>query len=177
MRRTPFHDAPWELPQFAYGVNTNIDHLRSRCPEWAPRFEPATLSGYRMRFDKAYPGAGTSFCNIHLDPDSTVFGVLLWLDRDSFRRVDRFEGFPIHYHRELVVANDVNGTEVLAWAYVSGHTDRALAPSRHYLEAVLAGLRERQAPEAYLSEVLATIPKPRPRKVRVASRTLARAGR
>lgn len=158
MHRTPFHDSPWELPQFAYGVNTNIDNLRARCPEWTGGYEPATLSGYRMRFNKAYPGASTTYCNIQQHPGSTVYGVLLWLDEASFRRVDRFEGFPIHYHRELVTVTDSQDVGVMAWAYASDHTDDTLRPCDSYLEAVLAGLLLREAPDAYLEEVVGAIP-------------------
>lgn len=175
MTRSIPQDAPWELPQFAYGVNTNIDHLRDRCPGWTGAFTTATLPDYRMRFNKAYPGAETTYCNIEPREGSVVHGVLLWLDRESFLRVDSYEGFPRHYQRRLVVATDDQGIDQLAWAYYSQFVDNRLRPSDHYLENVIAGLRAAKVPAEYLSEVLGSIPPERPRRGR--RRSLAMAGR
>lgn len=144
---------PWTLPMFAYGVNTNIQHLKLRCPEWDGQWCSARLDGHRMRFEKAYPGAMTSFCNIQEEPDAVVFGVLLWLDEHSFKMIDSYEGFPKHYDRKLVVVETRRLGQQKAWVYFSEHVDASLPPSRTYYRNVMAGLKGSGAPKFYLDSV------------------------
>lgn len=144
---------PWTVPMFAYGVNTNIRHLKMRCPEWEGQWCAAWLNGHRMRFEKAYPGAMTSFCNIQEQEDSRVYGVLLWLDQHSFKMIDSYEGFPKHYDRKLVVVETRRVGVQKAWVYFSDHVNASLPPSRTYFRNVMEGLAGSGAPRIYLDEI------------------------
>lgn len=144
---------PWTLPMFAYGVNTNIRHLKKRCPSWGSTWCSAQLDDHRMRFEKAYPGAVNSYCNIREEPGSRVHGVLLWLDEDSFRRIDSYEGFPVHYGRKLVTVLSRKAGEQQAWAYFSDHVDPSLPPTPTYFRNVMEGLAASGAPRRYLDRL------------------------
>lgn len=142
---------------FAYGVNTNVEHLAHRCPNWSGKWKPAILPDHTMRFDKAYPGSFTSFCNIKRQPGATTYGILLWLDPESFALIDAYEGYPRHYDRRLV---DVicDGKPLQAWAYWSKHRNGRLNPSDVYFRNVMRGLVcDAQAPDHYIDELVGSL--------------------
>ena len=148
---------PWKTPMFAYGVNTNIEHLLHRCPAWNSKWMPAVLPDHEMRFSKVYPRAETSYCNIKRRPGSEAYGVMLWLDEDSFARIDRYEGFPVHYERKLVTAI-CGGRSMRCWTYWSRHRSNRHAPHDTYMRNVMRGLIEyAQAPESYICELLESL--------------------
>lgn len=146
----PRKPRPWNQPMFAYGVNTNIAHLKMRCPDWEGQWCSAWLPDYRMRFEKAYPGATTSFCNVQESEGSIVYGVLLWLDADSFKQIDSYEGYPKHYDRKLVTVQSKRAGEQKAWVYFSDHVNPSLPPSAAYFRNVMQGLAGAGAPQRYL---------------------------
>jgi gamma-glutamylcyclotransferase len=142
-------------PLFSYGINTNINSVQRRCPNWAGAWEPAVLPGWKMTFSKVFGDAGISYCNIEPAPGEKVFGVLLWVDSRSLSHIDRFEGFPIHYDRQSVAVDAEGGRTIQAQAYVSDHTDHTRRPTDDYLDGVLEGLaRFAQAPDHYLERVV-----------------------
>ena len=156
-RIRPQHDyasEPWRLPVFSYGVNTALKHVGHRCPEWDGQWAPAFLDGHRMRFEKAYPGSGHTYCNVRPEPGQRVFGALLWLDQESFRSIDLYEGFPTHYQRKHVTVHvDGLGFES-AWVYHSEHIDGDLPPAVSYYTEVLRGLIDIGAPSQYVEDVI-----------------------
>jgi gamma-glutamylcyclotransferase (GGCT)/AIG2-like uncharacterized protein YtfP len=156
-RVRPQHDyagKPWQLPVFSYGINTALKQVAYRCPEWDGQWAPAFLDGYRMRFEKAYPGSGHTYCNVRPEPGQRVFGALLWLDGDSFRSLDQFEGFPVHYQRKRVTVHVEGLGFEAAWVYHSDHLDAELPPTVDYYTGVLKGLIDIGAPGHYVEEVI-----------------------
>ena len=148
-RENDYADRPWKLPIFSYGVNTNIDQVKLRCPDWNGRWTPAMLPDYRMSFSKQYPRTQQTYCNIEASPGDYVHGCLLWLDPTSFRALDRFEGYPVHYQR--VKLHAPSGQP--CWAYISDHKGKG-APSVEYYESVIDGLKMCGAHDDYLRRVI-----------------------
>lgn len=161
-KNTACEHQPWKIPMFAYGVNTNIEHLLYRCPAWNQQWKPATLPDHEMRFNKVYPRSPVSFCNIKRTPGSQTYGVMLWLDAASFDAIDRYEGYPIHYDRKLVTAI-CDDQPLRCWVYWSRHRNNRRAPHDTYLRNVMRGLIEfAQAPDHYVQELLESLPLPTP---------------
>jgi gamma-glutamylcyclotransferase (GGCT)/AIG2-like uncharacterized protein YtfP len=86
------------------------------------RERTVTLTGYRM-----YAGMGFPYV-IQTDTDETIVADLIDLKVDSYdetvRGLDMLEGYRgpgknNHYDRVLVTVEDVDGTQVQAWIYVT----------------------------------------------------------
>lgn len=94
---------------FVYGTlkrgNSNAAVL-----EGAHFVDVATVENYGLTsgggFPYAIPAEGMQ-----------VHGELYEVDEETFQRLDRLEGFPWHYTRDLV---NVVGTDTQAWIYVAG---------------------------------------------------------
>ena len=148
-----YDSKPWQLPIFSYGINTNLVGVQYRCAEWDGTYELALLDHYRMRFSKQYMKNGSTFCNISPHVGDVVEGVLLYLDKKSFKQLDVFEGYPEHYQRELFSVFSVDQDRTIdAWAYISTHTGGG-APSQQYFDGVLAGLESVGCSKGYIEEI------------------------
>ena len=166
MSQHDYGSSPWRFPVFSYGINANIESLKMRCPSWDGLWTLAKLSGYRMEFSKQYKGINQrTYCNIHKDSSSEVWGALVWLDIESFIRIDAYEGFPEHYQRTRVAVHcpELKGhtgstfrpAQALtsAWVYISDNTGPAAPPLDYYL-GVLNGLDAIGVPYEYLQNVI-----------------------
>ena len=151
-----YDSKPWRFPVFSYGINANIANVENRCPEWPGQWAEAWLDNHHMSFDKQYPGSACTYCNIRLKPGRRTYGALLWLDKASFKQLDVFEGYPVHYERKKIVVHADGHGLTPAWAYWSDHVGPG-APSHHYATAVLQGLMECHAPERYLDGLMADL--------------------
>ncbi len=86
---------------FVYGTLT-LPPVRWIVKGRAGRPEPAILSGYTREG-----------LDINADPDAEIQGLLLRVNADELRRLDRYERLGIRYERQLMRLDD--GTE--AWVY------------------------------------------------------------
>ena len=92
----------------AYGSNLHIGQMQRRCPT-AEVLGTSTLHGYRLVFN----GVAT----IAPDPDRSV-PVLLWDIKPADEiPLDRYEGYP-HLYRREVVQVELNGKTVNAMVYI-----------------------------------------------------------
>lgn len=92
----------------AYGSNLHIGQMQRRCPT-AEVLGTSTLHGYRLVFN----GVAT----IVPDPDRSV-PVLLWDIKPADEPpLDRYEGYPRLYRREMVQV-ELNGKTVDAMVYI-----------------------------------------------------------
>jgi gamma-glutamylcyclotransferase (GGCT)/AIG2-like uncharacterized protein YtfP len=119
---------------FAYGMNTNLDSMASRCPK-AKSLGYAILPDYRFRF--------AHHADVVPDTYNKVDGVLWELTEDCLRSLDMLEGYPFYYDRKLVTVEASNkAVNYQAWVYYMqpGHIDSP--PSDHYVEMLLEGYTE-----------------------------------
>lgn len=117
---------------FAYGLNTNKDGMRVRCPD-ARLIGPAWLDGYRFGW--------RGFADIELDQDSYVLGVLWEIGDDDLETLDHFEGVPRHYTRQRVIISTGDGHHT-GWAYMMAVQGPEKPPSDPYRDAVFEGYRQ-----------------------------------
>lgn len=126
---------------FAYGSNMNPRRVRERGLA-VVRAEGARLPGFRLLFDKHSPAhEGMGHANLGYAPAEAVEGVLYWLaDAREIVKMDRFEGAPVSYSREVVEVQTGGGV-VCAWTYFANRAVRrpGLLPPRSYLDHLLAG--------------------------------------
>lgn len=126
---------------FAFGSNMNPTRVRARGLLF-DEIIGARLDGFELTFDKRardHPHAGRA--NIRRRFDGVVEGVLYRLiDEVQIEKMDRFEGTPHQYTRE-VVRVDTGSVVQWAWTYVANPdvVVEGLLPDRAYLEHLLAG--------------------------------------
>lgn len=120
---------------FAYGMNTNIDEMSSRCPR-AINLGRCTLKGFELKF------------RLHADIDevagSEMEGVLWDITPECERALDSLEGYPYYYDKiEVIVIQDkpnhYGHTHSLAMAYVMTSKGEEQSPSIHYEDCLIEG--------------------------------------
>jgi cation transport regulator ChaC len=126
---------------FAYGSNMNPDRARTRGLAFGDA-EAARLPGFGIAFhNRARDRAGVGRANLVFDRDGVVEGVLFHLTSPgAIEALDRHEGAPVHYSRDVVVV-EARAGRVPAWTYFANPAVLLpeLAPDRAYLEHLLAG--------------------------------------
>ena len=82
----------------AYGSNLNMDQMAWRCPKAAP-VGTASLDGWQLQFRGS--GSGAYLTIDPLEGSSVPVGVWSITEADE-RALDRYEGFPHFYHKQIV---------------------------------------------------------------------------
>ena len=119
---------------FAYGMNTNIAEMSSRCPQ-AINLGRCTLKGFELRF------------RLHADIDqvagSEMEGVLWDITEDCERALDRLEGYPFYYDKiEVTVNPDIlvnKNSHIVAMAYIMTSKGDEQPPSTSYEDCLVEG--------------------------------------
>jgi gamma-glutamylcyclotransferase (GGCT)/AIG2-like uncharacterized protein YtfP len=103
------------------------------------------LIDYQLAFNKlAHGKIGEGYANVMTSPGDLVEGVVYQFD--EIGKLDKPEGYPIHYDRKLMVIS-IDGGFLEAWVYFarSSRISEDLKPSKSYLDHLLLG-------KEYLSE-------------------------
>lgn len=119
---------------FAYGMNTNIEEMSSRCPQ-AINLGRCTLKDFELKF------------RLHADIDrvtgSEMEGVLWDITEDCERALDSLEGYPYYYDKIEVVVTPPsplnNMTNFIAMAYIMTSKGPEQSPSIHYEDCLIEG--------------------------------------
>ena len=114
---------------FAYGRNTNLNDMEHRCPG-AVRIGNAWIDGYAFKWRSA--------ADIELATDNYVVGVLWALTDEHLASLDRFEGFPMYYFRQRVIAKTAQ-QEYVSWAYMLVVQGDESIPKDEYRTALFEG--------------------------------------
>ena len=119
---------------FAYGSNLNVGQMAVRCP-MAQLVCRAVLEGYELAFR----------CGVLtiLPKEGGRIDGILWKvnDRDE-RALDRYEGYPHLYTKELLpVQTDSGPQTVVAYVMTAPYCEKVQPPTSTYLQTVLAGYR------------------------------------
>ena len=119
---------------FAYGYNTNSQHMARRCPD-AVFLGSARLLNHKFRF--AY------HADVVRSRRNTVNGVLWRLTEQCLRNLDKFEGYPVYYKRRPLLIEQ--GTKLRkAVVYTMTRKSDLNLPGPEYLSALLQGYQEHQ---------------------------------
>lgn len=120
------------MKYFAYGMNTNYDGMKHRCPS-AISLGRATLPDHKFRF--------ADHADIVEQPGSFVEGLLWEITDECERSLDALEGYPFYYEKKYVTIWYQGQLETaMVYYMVPGHNDSP--PSNFYLETVLEGYEE-----------------------------------
>lgn len=121
----------------AYGSNLNTVQMANRCPT-AKVVGASVMKDWRLRFRGAHAGAVAT-----VEPfKSGNVPVLVWeLTPADEAALDRYEGWPFLYRKEMVRIK-LNGKTVKAMVYIMNEGKPLGKPSCYYYTTILDGYKE-----------------------------------
>lgn len=118
----------------AYGSNLNLPQMAFRCPT-AKVVGASELKDYELLFRGGRKG---SVATVEPLKGSSV-PVLLWkLKERDLQSLDRYEGFPSFYRKEILEV-ELRGKTVSAMVYIMNDGHPFGSPSDYYLNTILEG--------------------------------------
>lgn len=134
----------------AYGSNINSTQMGNRCP-LSRYYTSGIIKNYELQF-KGKPE--NSYATISKSTGSSV-PVVIWCITDSDENLlDKYEGYPDHYQKDVVTVTLENGQVVEAMVYVMDNSKDFGMPSPLYYRSILEGYKEFGLDEQFLSEAL-----------------------
>ena len=129
---------------FAYGSNLNLDDAKTKgvSENVLTPYKKARLPDERLVFNFYSPSRDCGVLNIEAAIGHYVEGYLFEvLSEDGWRALDRKEGHPNYYCREMVIVLDDDGQEIEALTYrvVPERISDFIAPSEEYFEICRQG--------------------------------------
>ena len=125
---------------FAYASNLSKDYMLSRCPESKP-IKKVLLKNYSLVFNQ--------LADIIPQEDGLVLGALYVVSKQELEELDKLEGYPDLYDREVVEVEDAKGNKYDAVAYTMVEKDIELPPD-HYYKILLKGYEDWDIPKEHL---------------------------
>lgn len=132
------------MKYFAYGMNTNLEQMESRCPT-AVCLGPAWIDNYEFKF--------RTHADIEKAPGEICYGVLWELTDKDLRALDVLEGYPFYYTRFKVRVHTGN-TTVKAIVYQMNDQSSISVPGQGYLEMVTEGYTQNGVPTNQIKKAL-----------------------
>jgi len=124
----------FETLYIAYGSNLNLPQMAFRCPT-AKVVGVSEIKDYELLFRG---GRRSSVATVEPLKDSSV-PVLLWkLKKRDLQALDRYEGFPSFYRKEILQV-ELKGKTVPAMVYIMNDGHPLGSPSDYYLNTILEG--------------------------------------
>jgi cation transport regulator ChaC len=134
---------------FAYGSNLGQSVFKTRCPG-ARQVGIARADGYRIGFTRKSKVRRGGVADLVSAPESTVWGALFELCGDDFAALDKCEGTPTAYKREIWELSREDGSPVSAWVYVVVTKEKETEPSYDYWRLLVDGAKEAGLPVTYI---------------------------
>ncbi len=125
-----------DMLYIAYGSNLNLPQMAFRCPT-AKVVGASEIKDYGLLFRGGNRG---SVATVEPLAGSSV-PVLLWKlkDRDLLA-LDRYEGYPSFYHKEILPV-ELKGKTVPAMVYIMNDGHPLGSPSDYYLNVIMEGYK------------------------------------
>jgi gamma-glutamylcyclotransferase (GGCT)/AIG2-like uncharacterized protein YtfP len=124
------------MKYFAYGMNTNLDQMASRCPG-AVCLGAAWIDDYEFVF--------RTHADIAQSPGGICYGVLWDIDKKHLQSLDALEGYPYYYTRFQVKVN-TGDYFVFAMTYQMIDQSYLQRPGSGYLDMVQEGYVQNSVP-------------------------------
>lgn len=127
---------------FAYG--SNMDEQKIKIQRGISFYEKFSgkLYDWKLVFNKiSYNTPGVAYSNISPKMNSYVEGIIYKINcKDILDKLDKFEGFPIHYEKKYLSIESSNKLfECLVYIANPIKTQYGLKPEKKYLNEILAG--------------------------------------
>lgn len=134
----------------AYGSNLNKHQMAHRCPAARP-VKKGVIKDHRLEFNGNYRGNGV----LTIKPEKgRVVHVGLWEVTDKcWKALDRYEGYPSLYRREVIDVHTEGGEIIQAIVYIM-NIGEPVTPSTYYYNTCMIGFLDFALPEDALKTAL-----------------------
>ncbi|MCM1189824.1 MAG: gamma-glutamylcyclotransferase [bacterium] len=132
----------------AYGSNLHLAQMASRCPD-AKVYGSGVIKNYRLAFYRV--------ASILPEPGAEVPVGVWTISPQDEKNLDRYEGFPHLYRKEIVNVVMENGKTVAAMAYVMNRGGMETPPGAAYYNTIHSGYRAFGLDTAYLEKTVKNI--------------------
>lgn len=129
----------------AYGSNMNLEQMQHRCPRSKP-VASMMLNGYELVFD--------SFATIERNPDAKTPIVLWQIHRSDWLNLDRYEGYPNLYRKEILTLALEKETVPAVVYIMNRHSVSVGLPSAGYIEGIKQGYKSAGLDLKYLNDAV-----------------------
>lgn len=134
----------------AYGSNMNLAQMKKRCPK-AKVIGKGDLNGYKLTFRGRHAGVA----NVEKYEADSVPIVLWAITKECEKALDRYEGYPTLYKKEIVSIATANGAqEAMVYVMAKQYESMPALPSEHYFEIIRQGYQDNQIDTAVLIEAV-----------------------
>jgi gamma-glutamylcyclotransferase (GGCT)/AIG2-like uncharacterized protein YtfP len=124
------------MKYFAYGINTNLSQMATRCPR-AQTLGAAVLLDHEFRFAR--------HADVLKNPVEVVYGVLWEITDHCLKSLDALEGYPTYYERKQVtVRHRGENVEAMTYYMIGNLPDEF--PSEGYVAMLEEGYIEHGVP-------------------------------
>lgn len=131
----------------AYGSNLNLEQMAFRCPS-AEVFGKGVIKGYKLVFNGV---ASIEPC------EGGEVPVGVWVIDDICEKsLDRYEGYPRLYRKEVIDVYMYDGSKINGMVYIMNHGKRSL-PSKAYYDIIAKGYEEIGLDKKFLKEALISV--------------------
>jgi gamma-glutamylcyclotransferase (GGCT)/AIG2-like uncharacterized protein YtfP len=127
------------IKYFAYGSNMDMSRLSNRGVNPITR-NKGTLKNWKLKFNKKASAGDWSFANIEPSEGDTVEGLVFTIKESDLKLLDKFEGAPRHYRREILIVETYT-EEIKCITYVAQpeHIMEGLLPLKEYMDFLIKG--------------------------------------
>lgn len=122
----------------AYGSNMNLKQMKTRCPK-AKVIGKGELHGYKLTFR----GRQAGVANVERWGQATVPVVLWAITKECEQALDRYEGYPTLYKKDVVNITTTNGEQkAMLYVMAKQYESMPALPSEHYFEIIRQGYKD-----------------------------------
>jgi gamma-glutamylcyclotransferase (GGCT)/AIG2-like uncharacterized protein YtfP len=132
-----------EIYYFAYGSNMSEKRMINRGLTPLSK-QIGILENYKFIINKkSYKNPELGFANIMISENDNVEGILYKVLESDIKKLDKFEGFPKHYTKELLTIRLFGGELVQAIVYIANPnwvSETVLKSTTEYKNYILEGI-------------------------------------
>jgi len=127
------------IKYFAYGSNMDMSRLSNRGVNPETR-DKGTLKNWKLKFNKKASAGDWSFANIEQSEGDIVEGLVFTIKESDLKLLDKFEGAPRHYRREILeIETDREAIKCITYIAQPEHIVEGLLPTEEYIEFLIKG--------------------------------------
>jgi len=127
------------IKYFAYGSNMDMSRLSNRGVNPETR-DKGTLKNWKLKFNKKASAGDWSFANIEQSEGDIVEGLVFTIKESDLKLLDKFEGAPRHYRREILeIETDREAIKCITYIAQPEHIMEGLLPVKEYMDFLIKG--------------------------------------
>ena len=124
----------------AYGSNMHLEQMKRRCAK-AKVIGKGELLGYKLTFR----GGRAGVANVERSNRKHVPIVLWSITKECELALDRYEGYPTLYTKEVVTIATVDGDQTaMLYVMAKQYEDMPAMPNEHYFEIIRQGYHDNE---------------------------------